>query len=59
MKIGIITLYNNTNNYGGALQAFALTYYLESIGVEGRQISYDKNSYSNDCIEKKIKLNKL
>lgn len=59
MKIGIITLYNNTNNYGGALQAFALTYYLESIGVEGRQISYDKNSYSNDGIEKKFKLNKL
>lgn len=59
MKIGIITLYNNTNNYGGALQAFALTHYLESIGVECKQISYNKNTYFNENSVKNSKLKRV
>ena len=32
-SIGIITIHNCQNNYGGALQCFALYYYLQSLGV--------------------------
>lgn len=42
MKIGIITLYYNNFNYGGILQAYALTNYLNSLNeIEAEQIMYD------------------
>lgn len=42
--IGIITLYHNSTNYGGNLQAYALYKYLENRGAEVEQISYKKVS---------------
>lgn len=44
MKIGIITQYYKSNNYGGNLQAFALCEYLNRNGYEAEQISYDMQS---------------
>lgn len=40
MKVGIITLYYNSINYGGVLQAYALCRYLQKNGVEAEQIAY-------------------
>ncbi len=42
MKIGIITHYYNSTNYGGNLQAFALCKFLRDLGMDAEQISYDK-----------------
>lgn len=44
MKIGIITHYYNSQNYGGNLQAYALCKFLNNLGYEAEQISFDKNS---------------
>lgn len=42
MKIGIMTLYHKNHNYGGQLQAYALSAYLNGLdGVDCEQISYD------------------
>lgn len=41
MKIGIISLYYKNRNYGGLLQAYALTSYLNSNGMDCEQISWD------------------
>lgn len=40
-KIGIITLYHNSINYGGNLQAYALCKYLQNKGVYAEQIAFD------------------
>ncbi len=40
MKIGNITHYYKNDNYGGNLQAYALTNFLQSNGYEAEQISY-------------------
>lgn len=42
-KIGIITHYYNSLNYGGNLQAYALCKYLMKCGVDVEQISYNKS----------------
>lgn len=42
MKIGIITHYYKSVNYGGNLQAYALCDYLNRMGHDAVQISYDK-----------------
>lgn len=39
-RIGIITLYNNNNNYGGMAQAYALQKYIENLGYECQVINY-------------------
>ena len=39
-KIGIITLYNNNNNYGGVAQAYALNEYFKKMGYESELINY-------------------
>lgn len=44
MKVGIITHYYNSINYGGNLQAYALTQFLNKNSIEAEQISYDKNA---------------
>lgn len=43
MKIGIITHYYGSLNYGGNLQAYALCRYLNELGHVAEQISYDKS----------------
>ena len=40
MKIGIISHYYNSTNYGGNLQAYALTKYVNILGYQTEQISY-------------------
>lgn len=42
LKIGIITHYLNSTNYGGNLQAYALCAYLNKQGYEAKQISYNR-----------------
>lgn len=42
MKIGIITHYHNSVNYGGNLQAYALCRVLNDSGYHAEQIVYDK-----------------
>ena len=44
MKVGIITLYNNNNNYGGIAQAYALQKYVSSLGHECKVINYKRKS---------------
>ena len=41
-RIGIVTHYYNSNNYGGMLQAYALTYWLNKAGFDAAQICYYK-----------------
>ena len=41
MKIGIISLFNESHNCGGLLQAFALCYTIKKLGYEAEQIRYD------------------
>ena len=45
MKIGIVTFFYNSTNYGGILQACALTHILNNEGFEAEQICYDYNYY--------------
>lgn len=40
MNIGIITHFYNSNNYGGVLQAYALTKYLKKADIVAEQIRY-------------------
>ena len=43
MRIGIITHYYKSLNYGGVLQAYALCRYLNKQGYEAKQICYDRS----------------
>lgn len=43
MRIGIITHYYKSLNYGGVLQAYALCRYLSEQGYEAQQICYDRS----------------
>ena len=38
MKVGIISTFYKNYNYGGKLQAYALTKVLTNMGLEARQI---------------------
>lgn len=40
-RIGIVTMYYNSTNYGGLLQAYSLTMYLNNHGYDAKQIVYD------------------
>ena len=42
IKIGIITLYFNNDNYGGIAQAYALNKYIENLGYSSEVISYKR-----------------
>ena len=46
MKVGIVTHFNKSVNYGGVLQAYALTKKLNDLGYDAEQIAY-KVSYVN------------
>ena len=39
-KIGVITHYYKSNNYGGLLQAYAMVHYLNSRGFEAEQLCW-------------------
>lgn len=52
-KCGIITMYYNSINYGGVLQAYALQKFLENNGIEARQICFQKKGYG---LKKSIKM---
>lgn len=52
MKVGIITLYYKSNNYGGNLQAFALVDFLRSVGYNAEQICYDRDDGRKNLVRK-------
>ena len=66
MRVGIITHYYNSSNYGGNLQAYALCRVVDSLGYEVYQIQYDRSEdkpfwrdkrnirYIPKCLLKKI-----
>lgn len=41
MKIGILTHYYKSSNYGGNLQAYALVRFLRDLGYDAEQVCYD------------------
>lgn len=43
-KIGILTMYATSKNYGGNLQAYALVEVLRKLGQDAEQIDYDMNA---------------
>lgn len=43
-KIGIITMYYKSKNYGGVLQAYALAEYLKDKGFDIEQICYKETA---------------
>lgn len=43
-RLGIITHYYNSTNYGGVLQAYALCHFLNEEGCEAEQICYDSRN---------------
>lgn len=63
MKIGIVTHYYKSINYGGNLQAFALCKTLEKLGYEAEQISLDRSkdlsikSRLKRCVKRILKPN--
>ncbi|WP_028235566.1 polysaccharide pyruvyl transferase family protein [Pseudobutyrivibrio sp. MD2005] len=54
MKIGIITMYYNSSNYGGILQAYALTEAIKKMGIDSEQICY--NHYSAFSAKRRLKM---
>ena len=43
-KVGIISLYYNSKNYGGLLQAYALNKYISELGYDSELISYKREN---------------
>ncbi len=41
-RVGIVTFYYDNKNYGGLLQAYALSRFINSLGCESKQISYNR-----------------
>lgn len=58
MEVGIITMFHNSSNYGGVLQAYALTKVLINYGIEAEQIRYDNFSAFSFSRRLKNKLHK-
>lgn len=52
-KIGILTHYYGSNNYGGLLQAYALCKKLSNLGYDAEQICFKSNQMINDEIIQK------
>lgn len=57
-KIGILTHYYNSRNYGGNLQAYALVTYLNNSGYQAEQISFSTN-FSSPPPKRKLNLSYL
>lgn len=51
-RVGIITLYHNSNNYGGIAQAYALQKYMENIGCDAKLISFFKQKQKKPMNER-------
>lgn len=60
-KIAIITEYYNSSNYGGNLQAYALTRFLNANGYDTKQLQYMRpsRSFKDDLRETEGTVNKL
>ncbi len=56
-KIGIVSLYHNNKNYGGLLQAYALTKYISTLGYNAEQVCW--NAVFHDAPKQKIKFRKI
>lgn len=41
-NVGIVSLYYNSKNYGGLLQAYALSRFIDSLGYDSELISYNR-----------------
>lgn len=52
-KVGIITMFYNSSNYGGILQAYALVKILDQYGIKAEQIRYD--NFSAFSIDRRLK----
>ena len=55
-KVGIITLYHGSHNYGGLLQAYAMCQAVKSRGYDAEQITFNRE---NEKLSKKTKVNFL
>lgn len=53
-KIGILTHYYNSHNFGGVLQAYALQKKIENLGYDVKQIMYAVTPLPPDTLKKKI-----
>lgn len=56
-KIGIISLYHNSRNYGGLLQAYAMVDVLREMGYDAEQIDYNntlKYQKTLKCLIKRV-----
>ncbi len=53
MRVGIITIYYRNYNYGGLLQSYALPIFLNKIGYEAQQITFDR--YITKSIASRLK----
>lgn len=47
MQIGIVTMFYNSDNYGGVLQSYALVKAIEKLGMNAEQICYNHYSAFN------------
>lgn len=59
MKIGVLSHYHNTTNYGGALQAYALCKVLNDMGYDSEQIDADCFAECTDLSRQVSKANKI
>ncbi len=59
MKIGIVTHFNNSTNYGGVLQAYALTKKINDMGYDAEQIAYKAGCVNLNAPKNKSFLQKL
>lgn len=59
MKVGIITMFYNSCNYGGILQAYALSKVVEKIGLKSEHICYELTSAYPQMRRLKIFIKKI
>lgn len=54
-KVGIITFYHNSHNYGGLLQAYALCQAIKSCGYDAEQITFNRKGSTKGDSQSKLK----
>lgn len=59
MKVGVLTHYYNSTNYGGILQAYALVHFLKNRGYDAEQICYAHSDFSYASREESIALDEI
>ncbi len=52
-KVGIVSIYYNNDNYGGALQAYALSSAIQKLGYDAEQIrfTYQRGKTEHRCVK--------